>query len=241
MRMVEAQSTALLTSINSYVCPSELPLGSNPVADFASGTTINCYSQSSYCLSAGTWNVIAYYSGPDCWQQDFGNGAFDDYGPTALATFTDGTSNTALAGEVCRFTNDGDTYQQFWTIYGFFGSVNGGANPSTRGAVGLAFQVPLPNQPFQPGDAVDPNPGSNPLPPGTNWPDTSDYKAWSTPALAPQYAKYGQWGFRSRHPGGVNMVMSDGSVRFFKNSIAQTVWMAIGTRNQGEVLSSDSY
>ena len=76
--------------------------------------------------------------------------AFDDYGPTALATFTDGTSNTALAGEVCRFTNDGDTYQQFWTIYGFFGSVNGGANPSTRGAVGLAFQVPLPNQPFQP-------------------------------------------------------------------------------------------
>ena len=32
----------------------------------------------------------------------------------------------------------------------------------------------------------------------------------------------------------MNMVMSDGSVRFFKNSIAQTVWMAIGTRNQGE-------
>jgi hypothetical protein len=34
---------------------------------------------------------------------------------------------------------------------------------------------------------------------------------------------------------------SDGSVRFVKSSIAQQTWWALGTRNLGEVISSDSY
>jgi prepilin-type processing-associated H-X9-DG protein len=45
----------------------------------------------------------------------------------------------------------------------------------------------------------------------------------------------------SRHPGGVNMTMADGSVRFLKNSVNIVTWRAIGTRNGGEVISSDSY
>ena len=45
----------------------------------------------------------------------------------------------------------------------------------------------------------------------------------------------------SKHPGGINMLAGDGSVRFIKNSIALIVWRAIGTRNGGEVLSADSY
>jgi prepilin-type N-terminal cleavage/methylation domain-containing protein/prepilin-type processing-associated H-X9-DG protein len=48
-------------------------------------------------------------------------------------------------------------------------------------------------------------------------------------------------GARSRHPGGINMVFGDGSVRFVKNSISPTTWLALGSIAAGEVLSSDSY
>jgi prepilin-type processing-associated H-X9-DG protein len=39
---------------------------------------------------------------------------------------------------------------------------------------------------------------------------------------------------RSRHPGGVNAMLGDGSVRFVRNSISLTVWQAVGTMNGGE-------
>ena len=51
----------------------------------------------------------------------------------------------------------------------------------------------------------------------------------------------GIWTLSSRHPGGANVLMADGSVRFLKDSTSlQTVW-ALGSRAQGEVISSDSY
>jgi prepilin-type N-terminal cleavage/methylation domain-containing protein/prepilin-type processing-associated H-X9-DG protein len=45
----------------------------------------------------------------------------------------------------------------------------------------------------------------------------------------------------SNHPGGVNVLFGDGSVKFIKNSINQATWWALGTRASGEVISSDSY
>jgi prepilin-type N-terminal cleavage/methylation domain-containing protein/prepilin-type processing-associated H-X9-DG protein len=45
----------------------------------------------------------------------------------------------------------------------------------------------------------------------------------------------------SRHPGGVNTLFADGSVRFIKSSISQPIWWALGTKAGGEVISSDSY
>ena len=45
----------------------------------------------------------------------------------------------------------------------------------------------------------------------------------------------------SAHPGGVNVLMADGSVRFVKNTIARVTWFALGTRAGGEVVSADSY
>jgi prepilin-type processing-associated H-X9-DG protein len=49
------------------------------------------------------------------------------------------------------------------------------------------------------------------------------------------------YGLSSFHPGGCNVALVDGSVRFLKSSISQvTVW-ALGSRNQGEVVSSDAY
>jgi len=45
----------------------------------------------------------------------------------------------------------------------------------------------------------------------------------------------------SNHPGGVNMCMADGSVRFIKDSVSPQTFWAIGTRKGGEVISADAY
>ncbi|OJW22626.1 MAG: hypothetical protein BGO49_01195 [Planctomycetales bacterium 71-10] len=48
-------------------------------------------------------------------------------------------------------------------------------------------------------------------------------------------------GASSNHSGGINALFGDGSVRFIKDSISRPTWMALGTRDNGEVVSSDSY
>jgi hypothetical protein len=45
----------------------------------------------------------------------------------------------------------------------------------------------------------------------------------------------------SFHPGGVNVGLLDGTVRFIKDSIAPNAWWAISTYNGKEVVSADSY
>jgi prepilin-type N-terminal cleavage/methylation domain-containing protein/prepilin-type processing-associated H-X9-DG protein len=45
----------------------------------------------------------------------------------------------------------------------------------------------------------------------------------------------------SMHPGGVNVLFTDGSVKFLKDSIARPTWWALGTRAKGEVISADAY
>jgi len=46
---------------------------------------------------------------------------------------------------------------------------------------------------------------------------------------------------QSNHPGGVNVMFTDGSVRFVKDSISPQTWMALGTKANAEVITSDSY
>lgn len=46
---------------------------------------------------------------------------------------------------------------------------------------------------------------------------------------------------RSFHPGGVNALFVDGSVKFIKDSVNLTTWQALGSVNGGEVISADSY
>jgi prepilin-type processing-associated H-X9-DG protein len=43
---------------------------------------------------------------------------------------------------------------------------------------------------------------------------------------------------RSRHSGGVNVLMGDGSVRFVRDTIVLATWRAMGTMNGGEVISN---
>ena len=44
----------------------------------------------------------------------------------------------------------------------------------------------------------------------------------------------------SKHPGGVNVLFGDGSVKFLKNSVDMATYWALGTRDGGEVISADS-
>lgn len=52
-----------------------------------------------------------------------------------------------------------------------------------------------------------------------------------------QYA----WRVGSFHPGGINVTMGDGSVRFIKNSINAYTWWSLQTMRGGEVISADAY
>jgi prepilin-type processing-associated H-X9-DG protein len=45
----------------------------------------------------------------------------------------------------------------------------------------------------------------------------------------------------SRHAGGVNAAMADGSVKFVKSTVNVLTWRALGTRNGAEIVSADAY
>ena len=46
---------------------------------------------------------------------------------------------------------------------------------------------------------------------------------------------------RSRHPGGVNVLLGDGSVKFVKETINPANWIALHSIASGEIISSDAY
>jgi len=52
---------------------------------------------------------------------------------------------------------------------------------------------------------------------------------------------YGFFSARSRHPGGVNVLLADGSVRFIKDTISPMVWYSLATATGNETISSDQY
>ena len=45
----------------------------------------------------------------------------------------------------------------------------------------------------------------------------------------------------SYHSGGVNTLLTDGSVRFIKDTINRRLWWSLGTKSSGEVIAADSY
>lgn len=51
----------------------------------------------------------------------------------------------------------------------------------------------------------------------------------------------GAIGARSEHPGGVHLLMLDGSVRFGRSGVDLQVWRALATRAGGEVIAADTW
>jgi prepilin-type N-terminal cleavage/methylation domain-containing protein/prepilin-type processing-associated H-X9-DG protein len=76
--------------------------------------------------------------------------------------------------------------------------------------------------------------GSTLLPPNSQYPNCSAGGANTFDAA-------GMYNIASNHPGGANVLLCDGSVHFLKNSVSMPVVWALGSRAQGEIVSSDSY
>jgi len=81
------------------------------------------------------------------------------------------------------------------------------------------------------------------LTPNTSSPDiissTSYFQQNGDPLMPVQLGSPQGYAARSRHTGGVNAAMCDGSVRFARNSTAAATWFAMGSMSGGEVFQND--
>lgn len=153
---------------------------------------------------------------------------------TRLTAILDGTSNTVMLSEVlANHTPDGRTSS----------SQPAGLNRDVRGTI---------LTPMMGGNTFS---GANP-PNSPNTDVTMGCPAAGDPAAIPMNdpagrgctrdnnispTDGGQWqvAARSRHSGGVNACMADGSVRFVRSTISQAAWSAACTLAGGETLNLD--
>ena len=52
----------------------------------------------------------------------------------------------------------------------------------------------------------------------------------------PTSCVYSMMGFKSDHPGGLNMAMADGSVTFINETINYATWVFLSSRSDGEII-----
>ncbi len=70
--------------------------------------------------------------------------------------------------------------------------------------------------------------------------DPTPVRGWGSNNWKSRYS-YASKGLKSKHPGGVNALFCDGSVKFLKNTISMATYCAIGSKAGNEVVSSDAY
>jgi prepilin-type processing-associated H-X9-DG protein len=218
--------TVYRTIISAYLCPSD---DSNKLFTDRKWTNI---------LDLGTSYTAAPLNYVTSWgDQKTGNPLFDIYSTQAAGTYwgcnntfsgmfgdcssgavtsltscTDGSSNTFLVGENSPNFNG----QLMWT--------NG------HGAYGGTI-VPLNWKTNLRDNEVDPTDG------------TTCSTAYITSIQATHCFRNQvyNFAFKSKHPGGANFCLSDGSVRFVKQTVNPRTYAALSTRGRGEVISSDAY
>jgi len=172
---------------------------------------------------------------------------------SSIATITDGTSNTI--SHVEALTGDYNNLRQRHRQY-----VAGlGLNNADNTLFDARTNLPAVMQAAQTcQQTVQTTPGENSNR-GFRWATGSPGLTLTSIILTPNSSQYTFSGCRwdgtpaggvdfghlfvpsSNHSGGVNALMADGSVRFVKDSVSQQTWMALGSTNGGEVISSDSY
>ena len=230
-----AQSTAHATLISTFLCPSNRAQGQFGMT--SSGWTINTAAVTDYIFNGGADNFV---STPFLNSGSRGFAGIDNF--VRLAEVTDGLSQTFAMGEgiggndgnpfiavgfganrVCTRRDqyaDAKNYDNFaFMAYGRRRNWNtdyivGGIIGKTTDRLGNFYKLN-----------------------DCGYASSTDY--FSGPATADN----GQTlpNFRGRHPGGVNFLFGDGSVRFIKNSINPQAYMALSTIAGGEVTSSDQY
>jgi prepilin-type N-terminal cleavage/methylation domain-containing protein/prepilin-type processing-associated H-X9-DG protein len=96
--------------------------------------------------------------------------------------------------------------------------------------------VPFACTPERPRWPSDPNSGGN-LVAAHSGPDVRDHP--DVIIHAPNHPFGHTDEMYAEHPGGANVLLGDGSVRFIKETIYPWTWVALSTRNRGEVISHD--
>jgi prepilin-type N-terminal cleavage/methylation domain-containing protein/prepilin-type processing-associated H-X9-DG protein len=224
-------STVVNTQVASYVCPSDpgssiFKAGTSYNASI--GPQFNVYSRS--ISSSGV-----------------GVGMFNSRVAYGIRDIIDGTSNTVAFGEALMGdnTNASRNGAEYYNCKGW---------PSSASGSGVGMIVPFSmanlqtyiQQCNQARTSVSSEVQSR----GSNWaanrvgigPITSVLATPNSPNADCQNTQdNGMLAMRSRHPGGINSLFADGSVRFMKNSVNQITWWALGTKAGGEVISANSY
>jgi prepilin-type N-terminal cleavage/methylation domain-containing protein/prepilin-type processing-associated H-X9-DG protein len=253
-----AQVTAITTKINSFICPSSPTIQGTYYGKPIAGL--------SYFASVGSslhWVGASGSSAPNgIFMFGGGNGA--NASAIKISGVTDGTSNTIAFGEWRIGDQDTNKLSIQDVISHGVGdppniSCDGWGNPLMNMPAGGAGFLTWMNT------CASLAPASTKQG-GNGWEYNMSYlgQAWNqgmfgwtlgntlTAPSAPYYncrmcAWDGDWdcpgkySLSSFHPGGGNIAFADGSVHFLKSSASmQTVW-ALGSKDQGEVLSSDSY
>jgi prepilin-type N-terminal cleavage/methylation domain-containing protein/prepilin-type processing-associated H-X9-DG protein len=243
------------TIIAFFLCPSDGNAGKQNLNSYYAcyGTTIGT------CFASGGAGAI----GPSGWQPWKSTGLFAQWTVYGIRDATDGTSNTIAFSEALTGNGQGSAYGGSMsnpspsTYRGNFimSPPSGGLTTSLYDAysnvAGVLADLQSCAAGFQlaaAGTIADHR--------GYRWAD--DATGWTlfntiqTPNDTYNGCRFGCnafcdpscgsfYGASSAHPGGVNTMMADGSVRFVKNSIGRMTWWALGTKAGGEVLSSDSY
>jgi prepilin-type N-terminal cleavage/methylation domain-containing protein/prepilin-type processing-associated H-X9-DG protein len=226
-------STAVNTRIASLLCPSDALAGQNNI--------------NSYFYSLGTTT--------DVWNND-STGLFAHNTAYSMAAVTDGTSNTiafseALVGPVQNVMVKWRSGPSMGgTPPRFFDAVTVANWPATLGSLNTCQQT------FLTGLVDNQNHGGTNR--GWRWAPGSPGITGFNTIVEPNSNTYQFSGCRldcnlcgldyadfnsatSNHPGGVNVLMGDGSVKFIKSTVSRPVWWALGTKANGEVISSDAY
>jgi prepilin-type N-terminal cleavage/methylation domain-containing protein/prepilin-type processing-associated H-X9-DG protein len=212
-----SNGTATLTTISGLICPSDTY---NPVPQYGAMTN--------YMADMGS-GIVWQNTAPPNTTLPAPNGVFYGNSATTFAAITDGLSNTGFFSE--RIVGD-----------------------ATTGIISPIADVFFdPGAPLTPDDALAQcnalniyNPANQiPMIMGVPWIDgqhiTLHVSTPNTRSCGFFIVNRAVMPPSSRHPGGVNLLLGDGSVKFIKDSINLQVWRALGTRNGGEVISSDSY
>jgi prepilin-type N-terminal cleavage/methylation domain-containing protein/prepilin-type processing-associated H-X9-DG protein len=240
------QSTATNTSLKAFQCPSD-PLAGAPDYQNTTNTT-NYYASvgtTMYWSQLGTtWsNSVPSVNMPS-------TGMFTLQASYGMQNCTDGSSNTIAFGEAAVGAQTSTIGQKFVGVVNVtalvpFETLDASANLNNTLAAIQACQTA-----WQTGTG-----GSADTQRGDNWSHGSLAISLFNTIVPPNYAN-GSFSYCSSigsggrsdlsvadsfHPGGINVTLADGSVRFIKNSINIRTWMALGTKAGGEVLSSDSY
>jgi len=221
---VPDNTTATQTRIGTFTCPSDYTLNNWP------GTN-------GYVVNQGGWMY-------DSTSNTESVGPFSDRSAVTVAAITDGMSQTAFASE--RLLGSGIINQDLsgWYMYMQM-PMPTSADQTYADCQGLAPKMIWYNQTgaaWASGEMPSTTYNHVTTPNGRSCAIMSGAQMmapWSGDAMDLPW--YMQVPPSSAHPGGVNVLAGDGSVRFVKNSVSVPAWRAFGSRAGGEVVSADAY